>query len=37
MTRNRNPLDDALSAVIAFAAGALVALLLSTLLRSVQP
>ncbi|KKN14362.1 hypothetical protein LCGC14_0996910 [marine sediment metagenome] len=34
--RNRNPLDDALSALIAFACGALVALLLSTLLRNLQ-
>ena len=34
--RNRNPLDDALSAVIAFAAGAIVALLVSTLLGKLQ-
>ena len=34
--RNRNPMDDALSAVIAFACGALVALLVSLLLRTLQ-
>jgi hypothetical protein len=34
--RNRNPLDDALAALIAFACGAAVALLVSTLLGSVQ-
>ena len=34
--RNRNPLDDALSAVIAFACGVLVALLVSLLIRTVQ-